>query len=64
MITTANFVRRSNRDFTIDSICIACFKTVATAERESDLMEKENMHTCRQMELESIRHTDSQRGTF
>lgn len=63
MITAVSFVRRVNPDSTIDSICLSCFRTVATAQQESDLVEKENGHTCRPLEIENVRSLDSQRGT-
>ena len=43
---TKRFVHRENRDGTFDSICPACFDTVATAAREADLAKYEKPHVC------------------
>jgi hypothetical protein len=40
------FVRRENRDGTIDSICRACFVTIHTSIWESELEQAEKNHTC------------------
>jgi len=41
------FTHRFNAgDGTVDSICHCCFKTVATATRESDLVVPEQRHSC------------------
>jgi hypothetical protein len=42
------FVRRRNRDGTVDSICTLCFMTAAKAEREAELHEMEAFHRCMQ----------------
>lgn len=40
------FVRRANQDGSTDSVCRACFVTVATTVWESDLDGAEKSHTC------------------
>ena len=42
----STFVRRENRDGTIDSICRTCFITVHTSLWESELDQAEKSHTC------------------
>jgi hypothetical protein len=42
------FVRRTNRDGTVDSICTLCFMTAANAGREVELPEMEAFHQCMQ----------------
>lgn len=40
------FLRRQNRDGSIDSICRTCFLTVHTSAMEPDLDQAEKNHTC------------------
>lgn len=40
------FPHRQNWDGTHDSICPACFETVATTENEADLRAHERAHIC------------------
>jgi hypothetical protein len=40
------FARRVNLDGTIDSICLYCFRTVATAHDESTLLFHQARHVC------------------
>jgi len=42
----AGFVHRHNDDGTVDSVCRACFMTVATEVSESELMKDEQDHDC------------------
>jgi hypothetical protein len=42
----AGFVRRTNMDLTVDSICLRCFRTVLTARDEGELMSAEELHIC------------------
>jgi hypothetical protein len=44
---TKHYAYRRNADNTIDSICLICFLTVATAKNESLLSEAERSHKCR-----------------
>lgn len=46
MIHTLDFKYRENLDGTIDSICLACLETVASASAESDLKSFESDHIC------------------
>ena len=46
MATFPPFVRRHNRDSTIDSICTKCFQTIASALCEDDLAAPEQTHVC------------------
>lgn len=40
------FAHRANEDGTFDSICLSCFKTIATSKAESSLGEGERSHAC------------------
>jgi hypothetical protein len=40
------FARRVNMDGTIDSICLYCFRTVATSHDESALLFHQGQHIC------------------
>ena len=40
------FHRRNNRDGTVDSICLICFRTVGPAETTLQLSEFERRHLC------------------
>jgi hypothetical protein len=42
----SKFVRRHNGDGTVDSICLICFQTAATAKSESQLTALEDQHQC------------------
>jgi hypothetical protein len=46
MATYPKFARRRNRDSSIDSICTLCFQTIASADREEDLVHREEVHIC------------------
>lgn len=46
MVLFYGFVRRVNRDSTIDSICTRCFRTIATDKDEIPLVNAEKTHTC------------------
>jgi|CZKL01.1.fsa_nt_gi hypothetical protein len=50
-LTRRAFPRRVNADGTHDSICIDCFRTVGTAQRESDLKPFEEHHVCDEEDL-------------
>lgn len=64
MLLTADFVRRINRNLTIDLICTRCFNTIATATNESELMRAEEQHDCEYLFMPLIDVDESQRGTF
>jgi hypothetical protein len=40
------FARRVNLDGTIDSICLYCFRTVATSHDEATLLSQQGQHIC------------------
>ena len=42
----AIFPHRRNRDGSFDSICMTCFRTVATKYKETELNDAEKDHTC------------------
>lgn len=46
METRSAFSHRQNSDSTFDSVCRRCFRTIATAEAESDLIRSEREHSC------------------
>ena len=45
-MTFPQFVKRRNRDSSIDSICTSCFQTIASAACEEELAIHEKNHTC------------------
>jgi hypothetical protein len=49
------FPHRKNADGTYDSICIACFVTVARVKAEIDLRQFESAHICEPVNLCSVR---------
>lgn len=51
----SGFVRRVNQDSMIDSICLSCFKPVARASDEFDLVVEENLHVCEPVTTDSAR---------
>jgi len=55
-ISTGEFARRVNLDGTMDSICLYCFRTVATSHDESTLLLHQAQHICDA--LEHIRSSD------
>jgi hypothetical protein len=46
-----NFQHRRNNDGTCDSICLRCYRTVATTRLELWLAHEENIHTCTLLDL-------------
>ena len=52
MPSLPDFVRRSNLNGTVDSICTKCYVTVATATWEADLDLAEPRHKCDSWRLE------------
>jgi hypothetical protein len=64
MTTFPQFVRRRNRDSSIDSICTKCFLTIASVTtNEDDLAAHEEKHICDPYEGFSRMHADSQNRT-
>jgi hypothetical protein len=53
-LNTKVFVHRRNDDGTCDSICIICYRTVATAVDESALTVAEDRHVCRTEDLNRL----------
>jgi hypothetical protein len=45
------FRHRQNRNGSYDSICGACYLTVASASRESELHQWEHVHSCDSIQL-------------
>jgi hypothetical protein len=43
---TTDYSHRKNRDGTVDSICLSCFQTIATAKNEESLSLHELLHRC------------------
>jgi hypothetical protein len=41
-----SFVRRHNRDSSVDSICTRCYQTIANASTEIELTLPETSHSC------------------
>jgi hypothetical protein len=56
-----DFVRRSNEDSTIDSICTKCFQTVASGKSVFDLIRAEEAHTCVPLSLRQRDYWECQR---
>jgi hypothetical protein len=56
---TPQFARRANDDGTTDSICMNCFRTIATSVWESDLDRVESDHVCDPRELERFQRKTS-----
>jgi hypothetical protein len=57
------FARSRNPDFTIDSICMDCYRTVATTRSEAELTAAEEGHVCNRADMERS-YEYSQQGTF
>jgi hypothetical protein len=46
-----NFQHRNNKDGTCDSICLRCYRTVASTRQEEWLAHEESIHTCTLLDL-------------
>ena len=46
MSTFPPFARRRNRDSSIDAICTRCFRTIASASSDEELVPHEEKHLC------------------
>ena len=46
-----NFQHRTNKDGTCDSICLRCYRTVASTRQEPWLAHEESIHACTLMDL-------------
>jgi hypothetical protein len=64
MAVLVSFAKRHNRDCSIDSICMKCYQTIASANSVSELANAEDAHVCSPNGEFSNEHVDSQRGTF
>jgi hypothetical protein len=64
MPLAVDFVRRINRNLTIDLVCTRCFNTIATVIDEAALMRAEEQHECEYLFMPLIEVDESQRGTF
>jgi hypothetical protein len=51
-----DYARRRNADGTSDSICLRCFRTVASCNRSTGLLEMESQHRCRPEDVECLRN--------
>jgi len=60
MNTLGPFARRRNRDRSVDSICTKCYRTVASADRENELIPHEQSHECDANEAFSRQPTEFQ----
>ena len=45
-LSSEDYAHRKNEDGTFDSICLYCFRTIASAKDESDLGVREKRHSC------------------
>jgi hypothetical protein len=50
-----NFPHRHNSDGSHDSICLRCFRTIASEADEARLMEAEDVHVC---DVADLRYAD------
>jgi hypothetical protein len=48
----SSYKHRTNKDGTFDSICLCCYRTIATAHDESLLETAESGHQCKEADLE------------
>jgi hypothetical protein len=46
MTSFISFARRTNRDFSVDSICTKCYQTIASAQTANELVAAEEKHVC------------------
>jgi hypothetical protein len=46
-----NFQHRSYKDGTCDSVCLCCYRTVASTRQEPWLAHEESVHTCTLLDL-------------
>jgi hypothetical protein len=49
----SGFATRPNPDGSFDSICLHCFRTVATRHSKAELVEVERGHRCETVDLDS-----------
>jgi hypothetical protein len=58
------FIRRANPDSGINSICLRCFRVIATETKEIDFLLAEENHTCSPEDKFARERSDSQAETF
>ncbi len=63
MSTLSPFAHRINLDKSIDSICTACFQTIASENLEGDLIAHEERHSCDPYWAFSRARLDSRQST-
>jgi hypothetical protein len=56
MFTKSGYTRRRNHDGSFDSICLCCFRTVASDDNEARLAERERQHRCANEDLVKFSH--------
>ena len=56
------FIHRHNHDGSWDSLCIECFRTVATTKAETELPTQESTHICQALDLNNSHRADNQSG--
>ncbi len=61
---TLRFRLRRNKDGSCDSICLSCFRTVATVAMEADLAPFEQSHICGTESQPSAHYLQAGRYTF
>jgi hypothetical protein len=54
----SDFARRTNPNGTTDSICLKCFRTIATETGEASLASKETAHECFGLDVGGLLHPD------
>jgi hypothetical protein len=52
--TMVSFRHRQNGNLTYDSICLQCFRTIATEKKKEELPELEKNHDCKGFDLERL----------
>jgi len=62
MTSFISFARRKNEDSTIDTICMRCYQTVASAANETTLENAEQIHICDPNGEFSFPHTGTNLG--
>jgi hypothetical protein len=58
------FTHHENPGIGFDSICLRCFRIIATEPNETDLLLAEERHTCSRADEAARRRADSKPGTF
>jgi hypothetical protein len=61
MVSNLKFAHRARADDVIDSICLKCYRTVASTTVEPDLEAQEAAHVCSGMDLAVLLRPDGER---